>query len=258
MDLKLNNKVAIVLAASKGLGKAVAMALSAEGAKVVISSRSQVELEKTAAEISAATGNEVIALTADVSVAEQVDNLIKITADKFGRIDILLNNAGGPPFDKFENFTDEQWQKAFDVSLLSFARNARRVLPHMQKAGGGRIVNIISGSVKSVLANSALSTAMRMGVVGMAKLMADEFGPYHITVNNVAPGLILTDRIKDTLPKGVDTEQALKDKAKTIPIGRIGKPEELGALIAFLASEQAAYITGTTIQIDGGANRGIF
>ena len=258
MDLKLKDKVAIVLAASKGLGRAVALALSAEGAKVVISSRDGAALSKTAAEIQKQTGNEVIAIPADVSNSEQVIDLIKKTAETFGRIDILLNNAGGPPFDKFENFSDEQWQKAFDVSLLSFARTGREVLPHMQKAGAGSIINIISGSAKSVLNNSVLSTAMRMGVVGMAKLMADEFGPYQITVNNVAPGLILTDRIKDTLPKGVDTEEALKEKAKTIPIGRIGKPEELAALVAFLASEQAAYITGTTISVDGGASRAIF
>jgi len=258
MDLKLKDKVAIVLAASKGLGKASAMALSAEGAKVIISSRNADELNKTAAEIQQQTGNQVTAIPADVSDVQQVIGLIKKTADTFGRIDILLNNAGGPPFDKFENFSDEQWQKAFDLSLLSFVRTAREVLPHMKKAGGGRIINIISGSVKSVLANSVLSTSMRMGVVGMAKLMADEFGPYQITVNNIAPGLILTDRIKDTVPQGVDFEQALKEKAKAIPAGRIGKPEELGALVAFLASEQAAYISGTTIQVDGGANRGIF
>jgi 3-oxoacyl-[acyl-carrier protein] reductase len=170
----------------------------------------------------------------------------------------LLNNAGGPPFDKFEHFDDEQWQKAFDLNLRSFAQTSREVLPYMKKAGSGRIINIISGSVKSVLTNSVLSTTMRMGVVGMAKLMADEFGPYHITVNNVAPGLILTDRIKDTVPNGVDVEQALKEKAKNIPAGRIGKPEELAALVAFLASEQAAYISGTTIQVDGGASRAIF
>ncbi len=258
MDFKLKNKVALVLAASKGLGKAAALALSAEGAKVVISSRNMEMLNKTALEIQQQTGNEVIAIAADVSNSEQVKSLIRQTAEIFGRIDILLNNAGGPPFDKFENFDDEHWQKAFDTSLLSFARTGREVLPYMQQVGGGRIINIISGSVKSVLTNSVLSTAMRMGVVGMAKLMADEFGAYQITVNNVAPGLILTDRIKDTLPKGIDIEIALKEKAKAIPIGRIGKPEELAALVAFLASEQAAYITGTTIQVDGGANRAIF
>jgi len=170
----------------------------------------------------------------------------------------LLNNAGGPPFSKFEDFDDEAWQNAFELSLLSFARTSRLVLPHMQKTGSGRIINIISGSVKSVLPNSVLSTSMRMGVVGMAKLMADEFGPYSITVNNVAPGMILTDRLKHTLPKDADPEEALKERAKNIPLGRIGKPEELAALVTFLASEQAAYISGITIQVDGGANRGIF
>jgi 3-oxoacyl-[acyl-carrier protein] reductase len=258
MDLKLTNKVAIVLAASKGLGKAIAMALSAEGAKVVIGSRDENELNKTAEEIQKLTGNIVIAMPVDVSNAVQVKNLIEKTAEHFGRIDILLNNGGGPPFDKFEKFDDDAWQKAFELTLLSFARTSRLVLPHMQKTGSGRIINIISGSVKSVLANSVLSTSMRMGVVGMAKMMADEFGPYNITVNNIAPGMILTDRLKHTLPTGVNPDDALKERAKNIPLGRIGKPEELAALAVFLASEQAAYISGTTIQVDGGASRGIF
>ena len=258
MNLHLTNKVAIVLAASKGLGKAIATALSAEGAIVVIGSRDQAELDKTAAEIKKVTGNQVVAIAVDVSDSEQVKSFIQKVADGFGRIDILLNNGGGPPFDKFENFDEEAWQKAFDLCLLSFARTSILVLPHMQKTGSGRIINIISGSVKSVLGDSILSTSMRMGVVGMAKLMADELGPYNITVNNVAPGMILTDRLKHTLPKDADPEQALKEKAKNIPLGRIGKPEELAALVTFLASEQAAYISGTTIQVDGGANRAIF
>jgi 3-oxoacyl-[acyl-carrier protein] reductase len=257
MDLKLNNKVAIVLAASKGLGKAIALCLSQEGAKVIIGSRDADELNNTADEIKKATGNDVVAIPVDVSDAGQLSNFIKKAAETFGRIDILLNNAGGPPFDKFENFDDEQWQKAFELNLLSVARTSKQVLPYMQKTGSGRIINIISGSVKAVLGNSVLSTAMRMGVVGMAKLMADEYGPYNITVNNVAPGLILTDRIKHTMPKDIDPEQAIKDKAKSIPLGRIGKPEELAALVTFLASEQASYISGTTIQVDGGANRAI-
>ncbi|CAN5189888.1 SDR family oxidoreductase [soil metagenome] len=257
MDLKLTNKVAIVLAASKGLGKAIATALSAEGAKVIIGSRDEKELNKTAAEICLLTGNEVVAIPVDLSDGDQITAFIQKAAGTFGRIDILLNNAGGPPFDKFEHIDEDQWQKAFELSLLSFARTSKLVLPYMQKAGSGRIINIISGSVKSVLANSVLSTAMRMGVVGMAKLMADEYGPYNITVNNVAPGLILTDRIKHTLPKDIDIDKALTEKAKTIPLRRIGKPEELAALVTFLASEQAAYISGTTIQVDGGANRGV-
>ena len=258
MDLKLNGKVAIVFAASKGLGKAIATALSGEGAKVIIGSRDEVALNKTAAEIQKLTGNEVVAIPVDVSDRDRVENFIWKAADKFGRIDILLNNAGGPPFDKFENFDENDWQKAFELNLLSVARTSRLVLAHMQKTGGGRIINIISGSVKAVLGNSVLSTSMRMGVVGMAKLMADEFGPYNITVNNVAPGMILTDRLKHTLPKDANPEEALKEKAKNIPLGRIGKPEELAALVTFLASEQASYISGTTIQVDGGANRSIF
>ncbi|HEY4327930.1 MAG TPA: SDR family oxidoreductase [Mucilaginibacter sp.] len=258
MDLKLTNKVAIVLAASKGLGKAIATALSAEGAKVIIGSRDEKELNNTATEIHKLTGNEVIAIPVDVTNGEQVKNFIQKAADRFDHIDILLNNGGGPPFNKFENFDEDAWQKAFELTLLSFARTSRLVLPHMQKTGSGRIINIISGSVKSVLGNSVLSTSMRMGVVGMAKLMADELGPYNITVNNVAPGMILTERLKHTLPKDADPETALKERAKSIPLGRIGKPEELAALVTFLASEQAAYISGTTIQVDGGANRGIF
>jgi len=258
MNLHLTNKIAIVLAASKGLGKAIATALSAEGAKVIIGSRDAEELNKTAAEISAQTGNEVIAMTVDVSNGESIQSLVQQVAAKFGHIDILVNNAGGPPFNKFENFDDDAWQKAFDLNLLSVARTSRLVLPHMQKTGSGRIINIISGSVKAVLGNSVLSTSMRMGVVGMSKLMADEFGPYNITVNNVAPGMILTDRLKHTIPQGIDLEEGLKEKAKNIPMGRIGKPEELAALVAFLASEQASYISGTTIQVDGGANRAIF
>ena len=258
MDLKLTDKVAVVLAASKGLGKAVATSLSAEGAKVIIGSRDKEELNKTAAAIQKLTGNLVIAIPVDVSDGIQIENFVKKAADHFGRIDILLNNAGGPPFDKFENFDDAAWQKAFELNLLSVARTSRLVLPYMKITGSGRIINIVSGSVKSVLANSVLSTSMRIGIVGMAKLMADEFGPFNITVNNVGPGMILTDRLKHTLPKDTDPEQGLAERAKSIPLGRIGKPEELAALVTFLASEQAAYINGTTIQVDGGANRSIF
>ncbi|OOQ58636.1 SDR family NAD(P)-dependent oxidoreductase [Mucilaginibacter pedocola] len=258
MDLKLQNKVALVFAASKGLGKAIALTLSAEGATVVIGSRNKAELDKTAAEITAQTGNTVLALPVDVSNADEIAGFIKQAADTFGRIDILLNNAGGPPFDKFENIDEEQWQQALSLNLMSVARASKLVLPYMKAAGSGRIINIISGSVKAVLAGSVLSTATRMGVVGMAKMMADEFGPYNITVNNVAPGLILTDRIKHTLPKDVDIEQAMKDKAKSIPLGRIGDPEELASLVAFLASDKASYISGQTIQVDGGASRAIY
>jgi 3-oxoacyl-[acyl-carrier protein] reductase len=168
----------------------------------------------------------VLAITVDVSKPGEIAAFIKQAASQFGRIDILVNNAGGPPFDKFENINEEQWLQAFNLNLMSVARASKLVLPYMQQTGSGRIINIISGSVKAVLAGSVLSTAMRMGVVGLAKMMADEFGPYNITVNNVAPGLILTDRIKHTLPKGADTEEAMKEKSQSIPLGRIGEPAD--------------------------------
>jgi len=258
MNLHLQNKVALVLAASKGLGRAVATTLANEGAMVVIGSRDEAELKRTAAEISKETSQpNIIAVPVDVNRPDELQHIVDQAVKTYGGIDILVNNAGGPPFNKFETFDDEQWLAAFNQNLLSVARTSRMVIPHMRKSGSGRIINIISASVKSVMANSVLSTSMRMGVVGMAKLLADEVGTYGITVNNVAPGLILTGRVKETLPAG-DYEAALKEKTAGIPVGRIGKPEELAALVAFLASEQAAYITGTTIPIDGGSNRGIY
>jgi len=258
MDLKLNNKIAVVLAASKGLGRAIATTLSAEGAKVIIGSRNETELRKTATEIKQQTGNEVIAIPVDVTDEKQLENFIQKAAAAFGGIDILVNNAGGPPFDKFENFNDAAWQNAFDLNLMSVVRGSRLALPYLKMSNGGRIINLISVSVKSVLAGSVLSTSMRMGVVGMAKMMADEFGPYNITVNNVAPGSTLTERITKTVPPGVNADEALKKRAENIPLRRLGKPEELGAVVTFLASEHAGYITGATIPVDGGASRSIY
>jgi 3-oxoacyl-[acyl-carrier protein] reductase len=258
MDLKLTNKIAVVLAASKGLGKAIATTLSAEGAKVIIGARNQPQLEQTAKEISQLTGNEVIAIPVDVTDGPQMESFIQQAAAAFGGIDILLNNAGGPPFNQFENFDEADWQKAFELNLLSFARASRLALPYLKKSGNGRIINVISVSVKSVLPGSILSTSMRMGVVGMAKMLSDEFGPFNITVNNVAPGSTLTERITKTVPPGVDVEEALKKRAENIPLRRLGKPEELAATVAFLASEHAAYITGATIPVDGGASRSIY
>lgn len=258
MDLKLTNKVAVVLAASKGLGRAIATTLSAEGAKVIIGSRDENELNKAARDIKQLTGNEVIAIPVDVTDVKQMEQFIAKAAAAFSQIDILINNAGGPPFDKFENFDEADWQKAFELNLMSFARASRLALPYLQKSSSGRIINLISVSVKSVLAGSVLSTTMRMGVIGLAKMLSDEFAPYNITVNNVAPGTMLTERMTKTVSPGIDPEENLKQRAKNIPLGRIGKPEELAATVAFLASEHAAYITGATIPVDGGASRAIY
>ncbi|HTI12053.1 MAG TPA: SDR family oxidoreductase [Puia sp.] len=257
MDLQLQGKAALVMAASKGLGKACALALAMEGVDVMIGARDQATLEKTADEIRSLGKGRVMALPVDVNKAADVEKIVTATEVAFGRIDILVNNAGGPPFGKFESFDEAAWQAAFELTLLSTVRCCRQVIPHLKRTGSGRIINITSLSVKTFLAGSVLSTSLRLGVVGMAKLLSDELGPDNITVNNVAPGLILTDRVKDTLnpTPGATIEQLLADRAKDIPLRRIGRPEELAALVTFLASPLAGYITGTTIQCDGGAVR---
>jgi len=257
MDLQLTGKTALVLAASKGLGKACAAALVAEGADVIIGAREKTALEATAAELRNLGKGRVLAIPVDVTRPEQVSAMIDTVAATFDKIDILVNNAGGPPFGKFESFDDAAWQSAFDLTLLSTVRFCRLVVPHMRPTGSGRIINITSLSVKTWLANSVLSTSLRLGVIGMAKMLAGELGPDNITVNNIAPGMILTDRLRHTMSP--DTAGApsfdaqLAQRSREIPLGRIGKPEELAALVAFLASPLAGYITGATIPVDGGA-----
>lgn len=259
MDLQLTGKTALVLAASKGLGKACATTLAQEGANVVIGARDKETLDRTAKEICKQGKGRVVAIPVDVSRPDSSAAFIGAAVKEFGKIDILINNAGGPPFGKFETFDETAWQSAFETNLLSVARFCRLVVPHMRPTGSGRIINITSFSVKTYLANSVLSTSMRMGVVGMAKLLAVELAPDNITVNNIAPGAILTDRVYHTLPEevpgGPTKEQMLAERAKDIPMHRIGRPEELAALVAFLASPLAGYISGTTIQIDGAATQ---
>lgn len=257
MDLQLTGKTALLLAASKGLGKACAAALVAEGADVIIGARDSIVLEATAAELRAMGKGRVMAVPVDVRDPQQVTDMVTAAATTFGKIDILVNNAGGPPFGRFETFDDAAWQSAFELTLLSAVRFSRLVLPHMRPTGSGRIINIVSLSVKTFLPNSVLSTSLRLAVTGMAKMLANEWGPDNITVNNVAPGMLLTDRIKDLMtpagPGGPSFEEQMAQRAREIPLGRIGKPEELASLVAFLASPLAGYITGATIPVDGGA-----
>lgn len=259
MDLQLKGKTALVLAASKGLGKACAAALAAEGVDVIIGARGRDALDAAAEEIRALGKGRVLAIPVDVLQPQAAAAIVDAAVAEFGKIDILVNNAGGPPFGKFESFDETAWQSAFELSLLSTIRFSRLVIPHMRTTGSGRIINITSLSVKTFLADSVLSTSLRMGVIGMAKMLSNELGPDHITVNNVAPGLMLTDRVKDTLPvksrPETSIEELLAERTKDIPLGRIGQPEELAALVTFLASPLAGYITGTTIQVDGGAVR---
>lgn len=258
MDLGLKGKVALVLAASKGLGRASAAALAAEGASVVIGARNKDRLDATAQEIQRETGNRIVPVPTDVTIAEDIERIVTATVQAFGRLDILVNNAGGPPPGKFDAFDDAQWLAAFELNLLSAVRFIRLAVPHLRQAGGGRIINIVSTSVKQPIDNLLLSNAIRPGVVGLAKSLSTELAPDKITINNVCPGRILTDRLwegssmKRRLEQGMSQKEALQEMAHGIPLGRLGKPEELGALVAFLASEQASYITGTTIQVDGG------
>jgi 3-oxoacyl-[acyl-carrier protein] reductase len=264
MDLGLKGKVALVLAASKGIGRASAAALAAEGAFVSVGARDRQTLEQAAQEIQQNSESPVLAVPTDVRKSEDIEAIVAATIHQFGRIDILVNNAGGPPFGTFEMLDDTQWHAAFDLTLLSAVRLIRQVLPHMRQAGSGRIINIVSTSVKEPIDGLLLSNSLRLGVVGLAKTLSVEFAAYNITINNVCPGRILTDRIrhgsniKRKIEQGMSEEEALKEVAEDIPLKRIGKPEELAALVAFLASEQAGYITGTTIQVDGGLTRALF
>lgn len=262
MDLKLNGRVALVSAASKGLGKAAAWALAREGADLVIAARGEVALAQTAAEIHADTGRAVLAVTADVSQAADIERLAEQAQARFGRVDVLVNNAGGPPPGLFVEMSDDDWLGAVELNLLSAVRLTRAVLPGMQARRWGRIINMTSIAVKQPLPNLILSNTARAGLVAMAKTLAGQVAAQGITVNNVCPGYMLTDRVRGlaeatATAEGITIDEAIARNERAIPMGRMGRPEELAALIAFLASEQAGYLTGATIQVDGGLYQGL-
>ncbi|GHO51916.1 SDR family oxidoreductase [Ktedonobacter robiniae] len=263
MDLGLKGKVAIVLAASKGIGRASALELAREGASVVIGSRDQEALTRTAQEIEAVSKSRVLPVPTDVTRLEDIRNIVATTVRELGRLDIVVNNAGGPKPGTFEMLDEEQWIAAFELNLLSTVRLVREVVPHLRKAGEGRIINIVSTSVKQPIDGLVLSNAVRSGVVGLAKTLSVELAEDNITVNNVCPGRILTDRVRqvyrieERISAGMSEEEALASVARDIPMKRLGDPAEMGAMVTFLASRQAAYITGTTIQVDGGLVRSL-
>ena len=262
MDLQLTDKVAIVGGASKGLGRACAEVLAQEGVKVVICSRTKADLEKAGQEIRDTTGAEVLVFAGDLDQYETIRALIAATVDRFGRLDILVNNSGGPPLARAYNATEEQWAVAVQRSLLFFARMSREALPHLKKQRGGRIINILASTVYQPIPNLALSGATRMGVVAFAKSLADEVGRDGILVNNVCPGSILTERMLSNVTArakelGTTVEEGLAQRAAETAVGRIGEPNELAYLVAFLASGKSSYITGTTILVDGGLVRSV-
>jgi 3-oxoacyl-[acyl-carrier protein] reductase len=262
MDLGLKDKVAIVGGASKGLGKACAEVLAQEGARVAICSRTLADLEQTAEEIRQATGSEVLAYAGDLDRPETIAGLVATTAEQFGRLDILVNNSGGPPHAEASTASEEQWEVSAQRSLFFFARMCREGIPHMKRQGGGRIINILSTTVYEPIHKLVLSGATRMGVVAYAKSLADEMGPDNILVNNVCPGSMLTERMLSNVTTqandlGISVEEGLKMRSAKAPLGRLGEPEELANLVAFLASDKASYITGTTIRMDGGSVRSV-
>ncbi|WP_424475269.1 SDR family oxidoreductase [Oceanobacillus kimchii] len=258
MDLGLHGKSVIVAASSKGLGKASAKQFAAEGAKVIISSRNQEELEKAQDEIRSVTGNHnVNYIVCDITNPTSVRELVLKTIELNGTVDVLVNNAGGPPAGNFDSVSDEDWTGAFELNLLSFVRLIREVLPHMRKQGSGHIVSIASSSIKQPIDNLILSNTFRAGIIGLAKSLSQELAPDNILINTIGPGRIGTDRVKH-LDEFVAEQQDIsyedvKSKAESsIPIGRYGKPKEFANLVVYLCSGANTYITGQSLLVDGG------
>jgi 3-oxoacyl-[acyl-carrier protein] reductase len=262
MELGLTDKVALVAAASKGMGKACALGLAAEGARVVMFARTARELEAAAEEVRGKTGGQVAAIAADVSRADDVTRVVRRAVETFGAVDILVANAGGPPPGPFEALTDEQWKAAFEQVHLSTVRLIREVLPSMRARKWGRILTIQSSSVKQPVDGLILSNGIRPAVAGLFKTLAQEVARDNVTVNLVLPGRIMTDRLlqhqRERAKAGNRTlEEQLALSATDIPAGRVGTPEEFASMVVFLASERASYVTGVAVQVDGGLIRSV-
>ncbi len=263
MDLGLTGKVAMVAASSKGLGRACAIGLAREGAKLSLAARSAEGLQQVADEIREQTGGEVLTVPTDVTQADQIERWGAQTFERFGGVDILVTNAGGPPHGVWEDFlSDEAWVQAFELNMLSTIRMIRMVVPSMRARGGGRILNIQSTSVKAPIPNLILSNTVRPGVAGLAKSLSRELADANILVNTVCPGSIYTDRLRSgTLDRarraGITEEEAMAERTGTIPLKRFGTPEEFANMVVFLASERASYMTGVTVAVDGGASQAI-
>jgi 3-oxoacyl-[acyl-carrier protein] reductase len=258
MDLGLNDKVVVVMASSKGLGKASAMEFAKEGATVVISSRSEESLKNTAEEIKQKSGNSHIHFrTCDMSSEEDINSFFQYVSSEFGRVDVLINNTGGPKSGGFEGVDDSDWYAAFDQNLLSYIRTTRAVLPYMKKQQFGRIINVSSSSTKEVIDGLILSNTLRAGMVGFSKSLAREVAGDNIMVNTVGPGRIYTDRVEElnqinAEKQQVSVEEITKKSESTIPLGRYGQPEEFGKVVVFLASSANSYLTGQSLVVDGG------
>ena len=262
MNLNLKNKNAIVCASSQGLGKAAALDLAEEGVNLAICSRDQDKINKVKEEIHQKIGSaiKVIALQVDLDSPDEIQAFYKQVENDLGSVDILVNNNGGPPPSTFEQLSDDDWQKAFNSTMMSCLRLSKLVIPNMKKNAWGRIINISSVSVKTPVNGLFLSNSLRMGVLGWAKALSDELAPHGITVNTVCPGYTRTERVEAILEtqsnsSGLKKEDIEKSIAENIPMKRVGEAEDLAGLITFLASEKADYMTGLAIQVDGGSAR---
>lgn len=261
MDLHIKDKVALVVASSQGLGNAIATELVKEGVNVMLSSRSSEKLELVKRELEELQGGKVNYCEADITNPDDIKRLVQTTFEVYGKIDILVNNAGGPPGGTFDQLSDEDWQKAFELNLLSYIRVIREALPFL-KMEGGRIINIASVSIKQPIPGLILSNTFRTGVVGLTKTLAEELAPYQILINTVAPGRISTDRTVylDSLKAsqlGVTQEQIEVQNKEMIPLKRYGTPEEFAKVVTFMVSEANSYMTGSSILVDGGMIKSI-
>ncbi|WP_028784836.1 SDR family oxidoreductase [Thalassobacillus devorans] len=258
MDFQLQGKSVIVTASSKGLGKATALEFAKEGAHVLISSRNTEELQAAKKEIQEVSGNDnVDYAVCDVTDPGQIKQLVQKAVDWNGTVDVLINNAGGPPAGTFDKFTDEDWNNAFELNLLSFVRTVREVLPSMRKQQSGRIINIASSSIKQTLENLILSNTFRAGVVGLSKSLSQELAGDNILINTVGPGRIATDRVAQLDERraeklGTTAEKVKEQTEQSIPIGRYGEPDEFAKAVVFLASGANTYLTGQSLVVDGG------
>jgi 3-oxoacyl-[acyl-carrier protein] reductase len=262
MDLGLKGKVALVAGASKGLGFAVAHLLAAEGVKVSVGSRDRSRIEGAAARIREETKGEVFPCAVDVRSASSVVEWAEATRERWGGLDLLFSNAGGPPAGGFISFDDQAWQDAVELLLMSAVRMARAVIPSMKARGGGSILFSTSSSVKEPIENLTLSTVVRASIPALAKSLAREFAADNIRVNNLIPGRIDTDRVREldklnAERKNLSVEDYQRMISSTIPLGRYGKPEEYARAAVFLLSPAASYITGATLQVDGGIIKSI-
>jgi 3-oxoacyl-[acyl-carrier protein] reductase len=262
MDTGLKNRVAIVAASSKGIGKATALTFAAEGAHLALCARQQDSVDAVAAEAASRFGVRTFTAAFDVSDDSSVRKFVQATHAQFGRIDVCVTNAGGPPAKPFLSTTMEDWERAWQLNLRSIVSFAQAVIPYMQQQKWGRIVTLTSYTVKQPVPELILSNSIRAGVMGLVRSLAGQFGPDGITANNVGPGLTATDRATELLQKraaerGISVEQVEEEEVHAIPVRRMASPEEVAAAIVWLASEQAASITGQTLLVDGGAYRGL-